>query len=48
MCALNAGIHSGTYSVRFQVPQPKSIELGVFSSLSFLGASTIMAPPSLG
>lgn len=35
MCALNAGIHSGTYLVRFQAPHLRSIELGgVFSSPS--------------
>lgn len=35
MCALNAGIHSGTYLVRFQAPHLRSIEFGgVFSSLS--------------
>lgn len=35
MCALNAGILSGTYLVRFQAPHLRSIEFGgVFSSLS--------------
>lgn len=35
MCALNAGIHSGTYLVRFQAPHPSSIEFGsVFSNPS--------------
>lgn len=35
MCALNAGIHSGTYLVRFQAPHLRSIEFGgVFSNPS--------------
>lgn len=34
MCASNAGIHSGTYLVHFQAPHLRSIEFGVFSSLS--------------
>lgn len=32
--ASNAGIHSGTYLVHFQVPHLRSIEFGVLSSLS--------------
>lgn len=35
MCALNAGIHSGTYLLRFQAPHLRSIEFGgVFSNPS--------------